>query len=490
MTEPAPIIVWFRQDLRTADNPALAAAAAAGPVLPVYVLDDETPGSWALGGASRWWLHHSLMALAARLDGLGTPLILRRGRAPEILERIAAETGARGIFWNRAYEPFAAAAEHALADRLKRAGREARRFRSALLFEPEDVVTKDGKPYQVFTPFWRACLARPEPLRPTPAPPSLVMPKATVRSDRLDDWALLPKKPDWAGGLRTAWPDDGTGPGEAGAARRLDSFLGEALASYREDRDRPDRDGTSRLSPHLHFGELSPRQLWHAVRATDAVRGHAAAGADAYLRELGWREFSAHLLHHVPTLPEAPLRAAFARFPWRDDAAALDAWQRGRTGYPLVDAGMRQLWATGWMHNRVRMVAASFLIKHLLLPWQAGARWFWDTLVDADLANNSASWQWVAGCGADAAPFFRIFNPTLQGEKFDPDGRYVRAWVPELAPLPDRFIHRPDAAPTEVLKAAGIVLGATYPRPVVEHGAARQRALAAFARVKGTSDHD
>jgi deoxyribodipyrimidine photo-lyase len=490
MTEPAPIIVWFRQDLRTADHAALSAAAAAGPVVPVYVLDEATAGAWALGGATRWWLHHSLDALAKSLKTLGAPLVLRRGRAPEILERIAAEIGARGVYFSRAYEPHAAAAERALADRLNRAGREARRFRSALLFEPEEIVTKDGRPYQVFTPFWRACRARAEPPRPMPAPPKAVAPKTMPPGDALDDWTLPPTRPDWAGGLRAAWRSDGAAPGEAGAARRLESFLDKGLAGYASDRDRPDRDGTSRLSPHLHFGELSPRQLWHAVRAADAVRGDVATGAEAYLRELGWREFSAHLLHHFPALPEALLRDAFARFPWREDEAALDAWRRGRTGYPVVDAGMRQLWSTGWMHNRVRMIAASFLIKHLLLPWQHGERWFWDTLVDADLANNAASWQWVAGSGADAAPFFRIFNPTLQGEKFDPDGRYVRAWLPELARLPDRFIHRPAEAPEDVLKAAGIALGADYPRPIVDHGAARARALAAFAVVKRAADHD
>ena len=489
MTSPAPIIVWFRQDLRIADNPALAAAAAAGPVQPVYVLDDTTPGPWAPGGASRWWLHQSLAALGAGLAARGAPLLLRRGPAPEILDRLAAETGARGVYWNQGYEPYAAASEQALHDRLRRAGREARRFNAGLLFKPGSLMTRDGKPFRVFTPFWRACLARAEPPRPAPAPPALGAPSAMPAGDRLSDWALLPSKPDWSGGMRAAWIGDGQGPGEAGAAARLDSFLELALAGYRDGRDRPDRHGTSRLSPALHFGELSPRQLWHAVRAAEAARTDAgiAGGAEAFLRELGWREFSAHLLQHFPAMAELPLRPAFARFPWRSDATGLSAWQRGRTGYPIVDAGMRELWATGWMHNRVRMIVASFLVKHLLLPWQEGARWFWDTLVDADLANNSASWQWVAGSGADAAPYFRIFNPMLQGEKFDPDGRYVRMWVPELAALPDRFIHRPDTAPDEVLAGASVTLGHSYPRPIVDHGAARARALAAFAAIKNSS---
>ena len=489
MTEPAPTIVWFRQDLRVADNPALAAAAALGPVLPIYVLDDAAAGERAVGGASRWWLHHSLDALSRRLAKLGAPLVLRRGGAAAVLERLAAETGARGVFWNRVYEPAAAAVERDLAQRLMRAGREARAFSASLLFEPEDIVTKDGRPYQIFTPFWRACLAAPEPARPSPAPRKLAAPRAVPTGDRLDDWGLLPTKPDWAGGLREAWLGGGMGPGEAGAARRLAAFLDDALARYGGDRDRPDRDGTSRLSSHLHFGELSPHQLWHAARAAEAARDDAGlpGGAEAYLRQLGWREFSAHLLHHVPSLPDAPLRANFARFPWRRDKKALRAWQRGLTGYPLVDAGMRELWATGWMHNRVRMVVASFLVKHLLLPWQDGERWFWDTLVDADLANNAASWQWVAGSGADATPYFRIFNPTLQGEKFDPDGAYVRRWVPELARLPDRFIHRPAEAPESVLSDAGVALGKSYPRPIVEHAAARSRALAAFAAIKGSA---
>jgi deoxyribodipyrimidine photo-lyase len=303
-----------------------------------------------------------------------------------------------------------------------------------------------------------------------------------VRSDALDDWKLLPTAPNWAAGFEIHWQ-----PGEEGARRRLREFIEVGLAHYAQERDRPDRDVTSRLSPHLHFGEISPAQCWHAVRAAQAqAGGRLDGGAEKFLKEVLWREFSCHLLHHWPTLPEAPFKPEFADFPWADDPVGLKAWQAGRTGYPIVDAGMRELWATGIMHNRVRMIAASFLIKDLLIPWQQGERWFWDTLVDADIASNAASWQWVAGSGADAAPYFRIFNPVLQGEKFDPQGAYVRKWVPELGRMPDEFIHKPWDAPLLVLKAAGVELGNNYPHPAVDHGKARDRALAALKSMKGT----
>jgi deoxyribodipyrimidine photo-lyase len=471
-----PTIVWFRQDLRATDNPALAAAAARGRVVPLYIRDESGP--WALGGASRWWLHHSLVALGQDLARRGSALVLRSGAAADVLAQVVAETGADAVFWNRCYEPAAIARDRAIKADLAQRGLAAQSFNASLLFEPWTVATRTGGSYGVFSPFWRACLAQPEPAQPTPAPARLEPAADAPHGENLAAWGLLPHAPDWAGGLREAWT-----PGEAGAQARLDAFLGDTLRHYHQGRDRPDLAGTSRLSPHLHFGEISPRAVWHAVRALAGP----GAGPERFLTELGWREFSYHLLYHAPEMPERGLRAAFAHFPWADDRAALHAWQRGRAGYPIVDAGMRELWATGWMHNRVRMIVASFLVKDLLLPWQDGARWFWDTLVDADLANNAASWQWVAGCGADAAPYFRIFNPALQAARFDPDGAYVRRWVPELAKLPNALVHTPWAAPEAALAAAGVRLGETYPRPIVDHAAARRRALAAFAAMKRAS---
>ena len=479
----APVILWFRQDLRLSDNPALAAAAKSGrPVVPLYILDEETPGDWAPGGAARWWLHHSLEALGESLAARGAPLVLMRGRAEDILPRLAKRLGAGAVYWNRCYEPHAVARDTALKAALKSDGLEAESFNASLLFEPWAVATKADKPFSVFTPFWKACLAHEAPPRPLAAPRALKPLAKAPRGERLSAWRLLPRKPDWAQGFAAHWT-----PGEAGAKARLTSFLGAALADYAEARDRPGGETTSRLSPHLHWGEIGPRQVWQAMEMQGLSDGRTRAGKTAakFLSELGWREFSYHLLFHFPGLPEANFRAAFDAFPWRRDAKALRAWQAGRTGYPIVDAGMRELWSTGWMHNRVRMIVASFLTKHLLIDWREGAQWFWDTLVDADLASNSASWQWVAGCGADAAPYFRIFNPVLQGEKFDPAGAYVRRWVPELAGLPDAALHKPWTAGEAVLRAAGVALGRTYPKPMVEHAAARTRALEAFGTIKG-----
>lgn len=477
-----PLIVWFRQDLRLADNPALTAAVDSGaPIVPVYVLDDATPGRWAPGGASRWWLHHSLTALKRDLVACGADLLLRRGPTLEVLTALAEETGARAIHFSRCYEPHAAKLETDLSEALGRMGVACRRFGGGLLFEPEAMVGQAGKAYRVFTPFWKACLGMPEPKAPLPAPKAIMPAASWPAGDDLADWRLLPTAPDWSTGIAETWT-----PGEAAAHDRLHRFLDGTVAAYREDRDRPDRPATSGLSPHLHFGEIGPRQVWHIARAAAAgnTAFGVASGVYAFLREVGWREFSYHLLHRSPGLPSEPFRPDFAAFPWRNDTAALKAWQRGLTGYPIVDAGMRQLWHTGWMHNRVRMVVASFLVKHLLIPWQEGEAWFWDTLVDADLANNAASWQWVAGSGADAAPYFRIFNPMLQGEKFDPDGAYVGRWVPELAELPARVIHQPWTASKDVLENAGVRLGDTYPMPIVDHKAARARALAAFQALK------
>jgi deoxyribodipyrimidine photo-lyase len=470
-----PVIMWFRQDLRLADNAALSAAAVSGPLVPLYILDDETAGHWRLGGASRWWLHHSLTNL-----GRSLPLVLRRGRADLVLADVITETGAAAVHFGRGHAHWSGPLEARVKAICERAGLACHRYGGALLHEPETIRNGAGEAYRVYTPFARACYRAGEPGPPRPAP-ALPRWKGTVASDNLADWQLAPFGKNWASRFEEFWQ-----PGEVGARARLAQFLAEGLAAYAGGRDRPDLEATSRLSPHLHFGELSPSQCWRAVRAAAAERSGANdQAAEKFLGELLWREFSAHLLHQFPDLPERPFRPEFAAFPWREDRKALKAWQRGRTGYPIVDAGMRELWATGTMHNRVRMIAASFLVKDLLIHWRHGEDWFWDTLVDADIASNAANWQWVAGCGADAAPYFRIFNPVLQGRKFDPKGNYVRRWLPELAALPDRSIHNPWTAPDEELRRAGIELGRTYPHPVVDHAAARDRALAALKELKG-----
>ncbi len=476
---PHVTIVWFRNDLRLDDNPALLAAVARGGVVPLYVHAPEEEAPWEPGAASRWWLHGSLERLAALLEEKGAPLVIRAGPSLETLASVAREYGATHIAWNRRYEPAVISRDTAIKEALRRDGLVAESFNGGQLFEPVHVATKEGKPYQVFTPFWRALLARDEPAEPSPAPGRIVAAKPVGKAAKSVAIAALRLLPtiDWAAGMRAAWT-----PGEAAAANRLDRFL-EHLDRYDTDRDRPDHDGTSALSPHLHFGEISPRRVWHAVRA--AVGGRPAAriergGAESYLRELGWREFATHLLYHFPRTAEAPLRSDYERFPWVEDPVGLRAWQRGRTGFPIVDAGMRQLWQTGWMHNRVRMVVASFLVKDLRISWLTGARWFWDTLVDANLAANTLGWQWAGGCGADAAPYFRIFNPQSQGERFDPDGAYVRRFVPELGRLPSADIHAPAEMTPAILAAAGVTLGDNYPEPLVDHAEARVRALAAL----------
>lgn len=476
-----PVIFWFRRDLRLADNPALLAAVATGaPLVAVYVLDEETAGMRPPGEAARWWLERSLAALARALGEKGLRLVLRRGKEAGVLSGLIAETGADALHFMRDPTPAGARIEQAVRKEAEAAGAECHRHRGFLLFEPEEIRTGGGEAYKVFTPFSRVCLAREPERRPKPAPARLTGFDACVASDRLEDWRLYPGLPDWAAGFAEHWT-----PGEAGARAALRRFLDEALPDYAAGRDRPDLRGTSRLSPHLAFGEASPLQCWHAARAAmEEAGGRADRGGGTFLKELLWREFCAHLLHAFPDLPEEPFRPEFRDFPWKRDAKALAAWRRGMTGYPIVDAGMRELWATGWMHNRVRMIVASFLVKHLLQPWQDGEAWFWDTLVDADLASNTANWQWVAGSGADAAPYFRIFNPVLQGEKFDPEGRYVRRWAPEVAGLPDTFVHKPWRAPGNVLEAAGVVLGQTYPRPAIGLDAGRDRALEAWRAIR------
>ncbi len=477
-----PIIVWFRQDLRLTDHPGLRHAVESGqPVIPVYVHDEATPGVWQHGGASRWWLHHSLSSLAADLEARGSALILRRGAAREQLQRLVADTGADRLVMSRAYEPWARVLEADVYQDMTAQGIKVSRFEGTLLFDPDKVRTKTGVVYKVYTPFWRTVSTMP--MRALAAAPRAIpTPASRPKSDRLHDWALLPVTPDWSGGMREAWA-----PGEAGASKRLDTFLKTGLADYNTMRNRPDVVGTSRLSPHLRFGEISPATCWHRARAIAANNPKLDQGLETFLKELVWREFSYHLLYHWPTLPTEPFKSEFAKFPWVDNDHHLRAWQKGQTGFPIVDAGMRELWTTGWMHNRVRMIVGSFLVKDLLLPWQAGEAWFWDCLVDADLASNAASWQWVAGSGADAAPYFRVFNPQKQGETFDPDGAYVRRWVPEIARLPDKYIHAPAAAPRDVLAQCGVALGKTYPLPMVDHAAARERALAAFKTLKAAA---
>jgi len=468
-------IVWFRDDLRLADHPALTAGARATTLTCLYILDED-PAARALGSASRWWLANALRALDADLRALGQRLVLRRGKARDVVGSVAREVQATQVYWNRRYDAAGMATDDAIVAALKALGVRGGSFPGNCLIEPGRLVTKNGGPLRVFTPFWNRVQSLGAPRPPIP-PPKELPPPREIRSDPLGDFKLEPTAPDWAVGLRATWT-----PGEKAARDRLADFLDD-IHGYAVTRDQPDKPATSRLSPHLRFGEIAPVAVLHAARFA-ADHGAPSRDIEKFLSELGWREFSYHLLHHYPALATENLQKRFDAFPWLNDDAALKAWQRGKTGYPIVDAGMRELWHTGWMHNRVRMVVASFLVKHLLIDWRRGEQWFWDTLVDADPANNAASWQWVAGSGADAAPFFRIFNPILQGEKFDPEGSYVRRWVPEIAALPDRFIHKPWLASPRELAAAGIALGKTYPKPIVDHDVARKRALEAFAAIR------
>ena len=481
MTDNAPTIVWFRADLRVADNPALVEAARSGhPVIALYILDDETPGEWCAGGAARWWLHHSLAALETSLGKLGVDLVLRQGKSDEVLAELVDEVHPRQVFWNRCYEPFAIARDKDIKKTLKDQGVEAKSFNGSLLFEPWTVEKKAGGFYKVYTRYWFACRDKGTPETPLDAPEKMQKYTGNVSSDALEDWDLLPTSPDWAEGFRARWT-----PGEAGALERLEAFLETGAEDYDRLRNFPAVPATSNLSPYLHIGDISPRQIWKIT----VDRLGWTHETEKFLKEIVWREFAYHVFYYLPEIPEQAMHNRFDAFPWQDDTQALVAWQTGQTGYPMVDAGMRELWQTGHMHNRVRMITASFLVKHLLLPWQQGEAWFWDTLVDADLAVNAFSWQWVAGCGADAAPYFRIFNPITQGQKFDPDGEYIRKYVPEIADLPDKYLHTPWAAPDDVLSDAGVILDETYPRPIVDHKMARERALEAFKSLpKNTTD--
>lgn len=467
-------IVWFRQDLRVADNAALTAAAQRGPVLPIFILDDEArPERWRIGGAGKWWLHHSLVALTRRLPGL----IVLRGDPLEVIPRLVTKSKADAVYWTRAYEPWAVEQDGQLMSNLKKRGVDAQSFSGSLLHEPDDVTSSTGRPFAVYSAYWRAAqkVATRKPL----AVPNVEFAHAGGRGEPRKDWGLLPTRPNWAKGWENFWQ-----PGEDGAHSRLDAFVSRSVTDYDELRNRLDLEHTSRLSPHLHWGEISPRQILARLERAQELENR---GPDKFLSELGWREFSYHVLFHNPDFADKPYRKEFAAYPFRTDQRALVAWQQGNTGYPIVDAGMRQLWQTGWMHNRARMVTASFLVKHLRIDWRAGESWFWDTLVDADLADNSMGWQWVAGSGMDAAPYFRIFNPVTQGQRFDPEGAYVRQWCPELAKLPTSDIHAPFDAPPALLAAAGVELGITYPRPIVDHKQARAAALEGFEKVKTAS---
>ncbi len=498
-----PTIVWLRQDLRLGDQPALQAAALRGaPVLIVYIWAPQEEAPWAPGAASKVWLHFSLKNLDSTLQDLGSQLLIfdlstaREQTSLDLLTELSRCTGAAALFWNRRYEPVVIERDKKIKTHLQSLGLTVESFKGALLLEPWEVLTKQGKPYQVFTPYWQSCQmamqAQLAPRQPLPAPLALPdpgdlikilknHPRNEMHPVNIDSLALLPTVA-WDGGIKESWE-----PGEFGALKQLETFLQDGLAQYKEGRDKPAEEGVSRLSAHLHFGEISPQTIWHRVTQHAAEKRKdlkTREAAQSFLRELGWREFSHHILYHFPHTDESPLRPAFNQFPWAKNKDGFKAWSKGLTGYPIVDAGMRELWHTGIMHNRVRMITASFLVKDLLIPWQDGARWFWQTLVDADLAQNSLGWQWTAGCGADAAPYFRIFNPTLQGEKFDPRGSYVRRWVPELAGLPDKWIHQPWMAPPAVLAQAAVNLGKNYPLPIVDHSYARDRALTAFKALK------
>jgi deoxyribodipyrimidine photo-lyase len=459
--ETSTAIVWFRQDLRLEDNQALTTALKHHKhVIPVYIWTPEEEGSWPLGTAAKWWLHHSLENLDQELKKRGSRLIIREGSTLKALNTLIKELKASTVYWNRRYEPSSIKRDAAIVSELQSRGIQTETFNANLLFEPWSITNKQGLPYKVFTHFWKTCCSQDEPLTPLTTPIQLPVVAKEISSVTLD---LMP--------LFSQTYQDYWEPGTAAAHKRLSAFIKEEIDQYVEKRDRPDYDGVSRLSPYLHFGEISPRTIWHAIKKNCRF---LEKGPKCYLKQLGWREFAHHLLYHFPFTPEKALRSEFNHFPWVFNSAYLKAWQQGKTGYPLVDAGMRQLLATGWMHNRVRMVVGSFLVKDLLISWTEGAKFFWETLVDADLANNTLGWQWVGGCGADAAPYFRVFNPVTQSEKFDPEGTYIRKWIPELAKVPNQWIHKPWEAPDNF----------GYPLPIVDHKAARELALKAFDHVR------
>ena len=474
-------LVWFRKDLRLQDNPALFHCARSGPVLPVYIWDETLPEQE--GGASRWWLHESLLSLSRSLSSAGSPLVFARGNAKDLLVRFAKSSNAQKIVWNELTEPWAKAFDRSLSKELLSIGLKVETYPPDLLSEPESMTAKTG-PYRVFGQFWKRLRPTLNPPEPLPAPKRISPPESPAVSEHPSTWGWNPSKPDWAKGMREKWV-----PGEGQAHRTLNTFLDEKLGDYEKSRDRLDHEGYSTLSPFLHAGEITSRQI---VRATlDKMDEHPSWRNDGekFLSELGWREFSRHLLIHFPKMIEEPFQPKFSAFPWKENPEALLAWTSGKTGYPIIDATMRELWTTGYIPNRARMITASFLTKDLLISWKEGARWFRETLVDYDLANNTVSWQWVSGMGVDAAPYFRIYNPVLQGERFDPEGITIRKWIPEIQGLPNQWIHRPWEAPDHLLKKAGITLGKTYPAPIVDHQLARQEALALFGALGGVGQN-
>lgn len=467
----AKTIVWFRQDLRLEDNPALNAACEHGEIIPLFILDENDRD---LGGASKWWLHHSLITLGKSLGRL----VLRKGDPLSILKSLLDETKADGVYWNRGYEPHIVKRDTEIKSTLSNDGFDIKSFRGSVVREPWEVETGSGGPYKVYTPFWKSNIAKGIPASER-APKSIKLASIEDLGENLEDWNLLPTNPDWAKNWQDLWQ-----PGEAGAMSRLETFLEEDIKGYGELRNRPDLPNISRLSPHIHFGEISPRQICDKAYTRKSETSDYSGDIDKFVAEVGWRDFANHLLFHFPDIPTKNWKPAFDDYPWRECEADLIAWQKGMTGYPMVDAGMRELWHTGYMHNRIRMLVGSFLVKHLQLHWSHGEAWFWDTLLDADLANNTTSWQWISGSGADAAPYFRIFNPISQGPKFDPNGDYVRKWCPELAKLPNKLLHAPHEATPAELEKAGIELGKTYPKTIVDHKTAREAALAGYEAVK------
>jgi deoxyribodipyrimidine photo-lyase len=466
-------IFWFRQDLRLSDNPGLFEAAKTGSILPIYILDDESAGAFKIGAASRWWLHHSLNKLN---ESLGNKLNLYMGNSKEIILRLIREKKVNAVYWNRCYESYRIKDDSEIKEQLKAMNIECKSFNGSLLWEPWEITKKDNSSYKVYTPFYRkGCLQANPPRHPLPKPEKLILVKDS--NNNIDDLNLL-SGVQWHKKLELQWKI-----GEDAGQKQLTEFIDDSLLGYKEDRNFPSKENVSRLSPHLHFGEISPNQAWYCAQTKGMIDG-LESDLDNFLSELGWREFSYYLLYHFPELPRKNFQEKFDQFPWQYDASHLVAWQKGQTGYPIVDAGMRELWQTGYMHNRVRMIVASFLVKNLLLHWHHGEDWFWRCLLDADLASNSASWQWVAGSGVDAAPYFRIFNPTLQGEKFDPDGSYTRRFVPELAKLPNQYIFKPWKLSDDALKGYDVILGKTYPKPIVNLEHSRDQALQAYNSLK------
>jgi len=469
------VIVWMRQDLRLSDNPALHAAAARGEVLPVYVFDQDVAGDFLIGDSSKWWLHQSLLSIQKECHNT---IVLSQGDSIKTLLKLVRKYKATAVYWNKCYEPWSIKQEKNLEKELVELGIDHQSFNASLLWDVEKVVKSDGTPYKVFTPFYkRGCLQQEPPRKPLPEFDIRKLFSKKIESLSVVDLKLLSNH-DLEKSLDEVWE-----PGEHKAHAILKSFIKNRLFDYQEGRDFPDRKSVSSLSPYLHFGEISPHEIWYAVLKS----GHEYASKNnvsCFLKELVWREFAYNVLYHNPTMPQKNLDRKFDVLEWSYDKKNLHAWQQGETGYPVIDAAMKELLLTGSMHNRMRMVVASFLVKNLMIDWRKGQEWFWKYLVDADLASNSFNWQWVAGCGYDASPYFRIFNPILQGKKFDPQGRYIQKFLPELALLPKKYIYTPWLAPEEVLLAAKIKLGKTYPLPVVDLGDSRDRVLTEFKKLK------